>query len=145
MKNVYAFFSCIVIISACKNNTANKPKTDTTPATSQTNNSVDILVDTLGNHTNPADLKFEKGRSLVTKSDCLGCHKVKEKSIGPDYVSIADKYASTDEYISYISSKIIKGGGGVWGEVPMTPHPQIGKDDANEMAKYILSFKGISK
>ncbi len=127
------------LIMAC--NTSDKPKTDPTPAISQTNNSVDILVDTLGYHYDSTANKFDKGSSLIIKADCLGCHKEKEKSIGPSYISMADKYAATDT--NYLSDKIINGSKGIWGEIPMMPHPQISKADAGEMAKYILSLKGV--
>ncbi len=140
MKKIFLISSLLYFFTACNNKT-DKPKTDPTPVLSQTNNSVDILVDTLGYHPDSSANKFEKGSSLITKSDCLGCHKVKEKNIGPAYTAIADKYSAPDT--NYLSEKIIKGSKGVWGEIPMTPHPQISKADAGEMAKYILSLKGV--
>lgn len=141
MKKALFVLCYIIIAEACNNNNADKSKVDTTPNLSQTNNSVEILVDTLGYNTGSADKKFEKGSNLIIKSDCLTCHKIKEKNVGPAYVAIAEKYPPTAENISYLSSKIIKGGKGVWGEVPMLPHASLSEADAKEMVQYILSLK----
>jgi len=79
---------------------------------------------------------------LIGKSDCLTCHKVDDILIGPPYRKVAEKYAGMpDTIISHLASKIISGGKGVWGEVPMTPHPAISKSDAEAMVKYVLLLK----
>ncbi len=78
------------------------------------------------------------GKQLIAKSDCLGCHNETQKIVGPSYVSVAEKYNEND--VDYLAGKIIDGGSGVWGEVPMTPHQNLSKEDATEMAKYILSL-----
>ncbi|MBC6490053.1 c-type cytochrome [Flavihumibacter stibioxidans] len=83
----------------------------------------------------------EKGIELIAGNDCLTCHKVNEKSIGPSYTDVANKYNADDATIADLAGKIIKGGSGVWGEVPMTAHPQLSEDDAKIMVKYILSLK----
>jgi len=84
---------------------------------------------------------YKKGLALIGKSDCLTCHKVSEKLIGPAYKDVANKYAGSDTAVTYLAGKIIKGGSGVWGTVPMTPHPQISEADAEQMVKYILLLK----
>ena len=84
---------------------------------------------------------YQKGLELIGKSDCLTCHKVREKLIGPAYADVAAKYENTEANIKMLAGKIIKGGKGVWGEVPMTPHPQISEADAEQMVKYILLLK----
>jgi cytochrome c len=84
---------------------------------------------------------MEPGELLIVKSDCVGCHHKENKLIGPAYQEIAAKYPATDENISLLASKIIKGGKGVWGAVPMTPHTKITEDEAKTMVKYILSLK----
>jgi cytochrome c len=82
---------------------------------------------------------YQKGLELVASHDCLSCHTVSEKLLGPSYRSIAGKYDSSA--VSSLAQKIIKGGQGVWGQVPMTPHPQVSKADAEQMVKYILLLK----
>ncbi|MEJ7768627.1 MAG: c-type cytochrome, partial [Chitinophagaceae bacterium] len=84
---------------------------------------------------------YVKGLELIAKSDCLVCHKVDEKATGPAYRDVANKYTSDDQTISLLADKVIKGGSGVWGPVAMTPHPNITKEDATQMVKYILLLK----
>jgi cytochrome c len=85
---------------------------------------------------------YQKGLALVAKSDCLTCHKVAETSTGPAYADVAAKYANAaDTTIERLAEKIIKGGAGHWGTVPMTPHPTVSVDDAKQMVKYVLLLK----
>lgn len=82
-----------------------------------------------------------KGQQLIAASDCLGCHKEQEKLVGPSYADVAEKYENTPENVTMLAGKIINGGKGVWGEIPMTAHPQISQQDAEEMIKYIFTLK----
>ncbi|SFG37482.1 c-type cytochrome [Pontibacter chinhatensis] len=84
---------------------------------------------------------FEKGSKLIAGSDCLACHQVEKKIVGPSYTEVAQKYEFNDKNVDYLAGKIIEGGSGVWGQVPMTPHPNIPKADAQDMARYILSLR----
>lgn len=79
------------------------------------------------------------GKDLVEASDCMACHNAKERMIGPSYKIIAGKYSEKD--IETLSSKIIEGGSGVWGSVPMQAHPQVSKEEARKMVEYILTLK----
>ena len=81
-----------------------------------------------------------KGKALMDKSDCNACHSVDNKIVGPAFKEIAKKYKSDKAAVAKLSEKIIQGGAGNWGEIPMSPHPQISQADANEMVKYILSL-----
>ncbi|PZU84065.1 MAG: cytochrome C [Chryseobacterium sp.] len=81
-----------------------------------------------------------EGKSLVEGSDCLGCHKVDEKMIGPSYKEVAEKYENTPENVEKLAEKIIKGSSGFWGDVPMPAHG-FSKENAKFMAQYILSSK----
>lgn len=83
----------------------------------------------------------QKGLELIGASDCTTCHKISEKNIGPAYTDVAKKYDNTEANIDYLVKKIIEGGEGVWGAVPMTPHPDVSEADAKEMVKYIMSLK----
>lgn len=80
------------------------------------------------------------GKRLIDLSDCKACHGIDNKSVGPAYRDVAKKYKGAFEIEGKLSDKIIKGGGGVWGEQAMSAHPQISKDDAKEMVRYILSL-----
>ncbi|GEJ47215.1 MULTISPECIES: c-type cytochrome [unclassified Chryseobacterium] len=79
------------------------------------------------------------GDQIIETLDCSGCHSVHERMIGPSYQEIAGKYSEKDTEL--LASKIIEGGSGVWGSVPMAAHPQVSKEDAKKMVEYILSQK----
>jgi cytochrome c len=81
------------------------------------------------------------GKALIAASDCLTCHKEHEKVIGPAYADVAKKYKNTDENVAMLVSKVIAGGQGNWGEIPMSPHPSLPKEDVEAMVKYILTIK----
>ncbi len=89
----------------------------------------------------PENPDYEKGLALVGKNDCLTCHKVNEASTGPAYSAVAAKYPNNPEVIDSLSNKVIKGGAGNWGVVPMTPHPNLSKEDAVAMVKYVMTLK----
>jgi cytochrome c len=84
---------------------------------------------------------YEKGLEMIGALDCTTCHKISEKNIGPAYTDVAKKYEATEANIDLLAGKIIKGGSGNWGTVPMTPHPTVSVDSAKEMVRYILSLK----
>ena len=90
---------------------------------------------------NPDASDSLEGLKLVKESDCVTCHSIKEKLIGPSFTNIAVKYDLTIDNINKLSEKIIRGGGGVWHEIPMTPHPDVIKENAKAMVKYILLLK----
>ncbi len=80
-----------------------------------------------------------EGLALIEGADCLTCHKVDAKLVGPSYQEVADKYTEAD--VDMLAKKIIDGGKGVWGEIPMTPHAGMSPDNAKKMVEYILTLK----
>ncbi|GAB3558252.1 ThuA domain-containing protein [Spirosoma fluminis] len=80
------------------------------------------------------------GKKLLEASDCKACHSVAKKSIGPAYIDVAKKYKSDNSALERLTKKVITGGAGVWGETPMSAHPQLSTADASEMVKYVLSL-----
>ena len=88
---------------------------------------------------NSADIK--KGEALISKSDCLACHKIDAKLLGPSYKDVAAKYPNNAATIAQLAGKIKSGGSGVWGAIPMSPHPALSDDDAKAMVRYIMSLK----
>lgn len=98
--------------------------------------------DAVNSKTEVKDPEIAKGLELITKSDCFTCHKLTETSIGPSYALVAAKYKTLNEAnMDSMVIQIIKGGRGRWGNVPMTPHQGISKDDAQSMVHYIMSIK----
>jgi cytochrome c len=102
--------------------------------------------DTAAAVTTPATTADSKGLELIGASDCTTCHRLHKEatgaSIGPSYSEVAAKYApAADTTVDRLVHKIIAGGNGVWGTVPMTPHPALAPADVKEMVVYILSLK----
>jgi len=123
MKKTMVFFSLAALLYACGGN--DKKAGDAgSKATAETSN---------------ADA--DKGLELIGKSDCFGCHKIKEVSVGPAYNLVAQKYENTEANQNILAEKLMKGGSGNWGTVPMAAHPNVSKEDAILMVKYVLSLK----
>lgn len=85
------------------------------------------------------------GKNIMETSDCKTCHKPNEKSIGPSFMEVANKYKSDPKSPEYLANKIIKGGGGVWGETAMAAHPGISNGEAKQIVEYIFSLAGGAK
>lgn len=82
---------------------------------------------------------YNYGMNLINNSDCKACHQVNAKSVGPSFMDISKKYINDKNAIGYLANKVITGGSGVWGEHAMSAHPQISKEDATEIVKYVVS------
>ncbi len=80
------------------------------------------------------------GKALTQGMDCKSCHKEAEKSIGPSFLAIAEKYKNDRGATAYLQKKIVSGGSGVWGEVAMAAHPNITDDETRQIALYIRSL-----
>jgi cytochrome c len=81
----------------------------------------------------------EKAKGLLKSKNCLACHAVDKKLVGPSYKDVAAKYKGDKTAPDMIAKKIIKGGSGNWGPIPMPPH-SISDADALMLAKYILAM-----
>jgi cytochrome c len=87
------------------------------------------------------DPVYIKGLEKVKGSDCTGCHQVERKLIGPAYADVAAKYENIEANVTMLAQKVIAGGVGVWGEIPMAAHPNLTEEDATDMVRYILLLK----
>lgn len=130
MKRIIMAACSLAILAACNsgdNKTADAGEKETkVPATTSNSDNPD----------------YQKGIELVGKSGCFTCHKIDEKLTGPSYKEVAEKYASEgSDIVPKLAEKIIKGGSGVWGQVPMIAHPALSQADAEAMVKYILLLK----
>ncbi len=132
MKKVLFILTTAVIVIACGGGSTEAGKDATGATTTAAATSGNALSD------NP---DYQKGLALVAGSDCLTCHKTSEKNIGPAYKEVAAKYENTEENVKMLAGKIIKGGSGNWGAIPMTPHPQLKQEDVEAMVKYIFLLK----
>lgn len=126
MKKLFLAFALASILACSKSdNSGNKDVLEAEPA-----------VETAAAVTDP----IAEGKSLIEGADCLGCHKLDERMIGPSYKEVAQKYENTPENVEMLADKILKGSSGVWGDVPMPAHG-FSKENAKLMAQYILSSK----
>lgn len=77
--------------------------------------------------------------ALATSKNCMACHAVERKLVGPSYKAVAGKYAGQADAVDKLASKIMKGGSGVWGAIPMPANPQVNEADAKKLAAWILA------
>ena len=79
---------------------------------------------------------------LATAKNCMACHAVDKKVLGPSYKDIAAKYADQKDAVDKLAVKVIKGGGGVWGTIVAMPsNPQVTPDEAKKLVAWILTQK----
>jgi cytochrome c len=83
---------------------------------------------------------LSRGKSLIEANDCLSCHRVDIRSIGPSYLEVADKYENDAEGQALIVQRIMEGSVGIWGEHAMSAHPDITEDEGRLIVQYILGL-----
>ena len=79
--------------------------------------------------------------ALAKAKNCLACHAVDKKLVGPSYKDVAAKYAKDKGSVDLLAAKIMKGGSGVWGPVPMPANPQVSEAEAKQLAAWVLTQK----
>ncbi len=79
--------------------------------------------------------------ALATSKNCMACHAVDKKIVGPSYKDVAAKYKGDKSAVDKLATKIIKGGSGAWGAIPMPANPQVSEADAKKLASWILAQK----
>ena len=83
----------------------------------------------------------DAGLDLAKAKNCLACHAVSTKVVGPAYKDVAAKYAGQKGIEDKLVAKVMKGGSGVWGAVPMPANPQVSEAEAHTLVKWVLSQK----
>ena len=78
--------------------------------------------------------------ALLKKHNCVACHQIDKKVVGPAYKDVAKKYKGQKDIAVKLAEKVKKGGQGVWGPVPMPPNAQVPDADIKKMVEYILSL-----
>ena len=79
--------------------------------------------------------------ALAKAKNCLACHQIDKKIVGPSYKDVAKKYAGQKDAEAKLAAKVLKGGSGVWGPVPMPPNATVKPEEATKLVKWILSLK----
>ncbi len=80
-------------------------------------------------------------QALATAKNCMACHAVDKKLVGPSYKEVATKYAAQKDAVDKLALKIVKGGAGVWGPVPMPANPQVSEAEAKKLAAWVMTIK----
>lgn len=83
----------------------------------------------------------QASEALARKHDCLGCHSVATKLVGPAYKEVAAKYAGQADALAQLQNSIRNGSSGKWGELPMPPHPKLSDADLKKLAQWVLGLK----
>lgn len=78
-------------------------------------------------------------QALATSKNCMSCHAVERKLLGPSFKEVAAKYKNDKGAVELLAAKIIKGGSGVWGPVPMPANTQVNAAEAKKLATWVLS------
>ena len=148
MKKAFIILCIAAVMSSCGGKSSddqNNGGADSTMAANQTakqhNSDADTNAMKTGTESTGTPGGNEPGAKLIAASDCLTCHKEDVKLIGPAYQDVAAKYPNNQASVDMLTEKVIKGGKGNWGEIPMSAHPQLAVKDVNVMIKYILSLK----
>ena len=131
MKKTIIISATLALFAACGGDEKKDEKTSTT-----TEQKTETATEDLSN--NPI---YQKAITIIANSDCRTCHLIDEKSQGPAWRDVANKYAGQDTAVRYLADKIIAGGSGVWGTIPMAPHPTMSREDAETLAQYVLLLK----
>jgi cytochrome c len=86
-------------------------------------------------------LAADKTAELATKKNCMACHAIDKKLVGPSYKDIAKKYQGDQSAKSKLATKVMKGGAGVWGPIPMPANPLVNQQEAEQLVNWILTQK----
>ena len=79
--------------------------------------------------------------ALATSKNCMACHAVDKKLVGPSYKDVAAKYAGQADAVDKLAVKIVKGSAGVWGPIPMPANAQVNDAEAKKLAAWVLAQK----
>lgn len=136
MQKIFVFFLVGSLVISCSKNESSSIPDHGNVATNETSEPKPVL--------DSAALSVQnitEGKSLIEGTDCMSCHKNDAKLIGPSYLDIAGKYENNPANVDLLAGKIIDGGSGVWGTIPMAAHSGMSKENAKKMVAYILSLK----
>jgi len=122
----------IAVLFSCKEDPHSNAKGSSKKDSSKT----DALIGGAGQNVPEA---YREGAELITRNDCLTCHKVADTSVGPSFQSIANRYDNMEANVTKLLVSVQKGSRNIWAGNAMTPHPNLTPDDGAKMIRYILS------
>jgi len=80
-------------------------------------------------------------QELAKQKNCLACHAIDKKLVGPAYKDVAKKYENDKDAVNRLAKKVREGGVGVWGQIPMPANPQVNEAESVALVKWVLSLK----
>jgi cytochrome c len=80
-------------------------------------------------------------QQLAQQKNCMACHAIDKKLVGPAYKDVAAKYAGQKDAVDKLAQKVMKGGAGTWGAVPMPANPQVNEAEAKTLVQWVLQQK----
>jgi cytochrome c len=136
MKQLIGIVS-LLALAACGSNQASQPtSSDSATAITKITDSASASSSAGTEHTG------HPGYALMLQNDCKTCHAPDKPVTGPSFAMIAARYDSTKAgTVEHLAQKVIAGGKGQWGDVPMVSHPSLSEKDAETLVRYILSYK----
>ena len=154
MKNMLLLATCVFVLTACQSEKHNAlvashetakpaPPVLTTPSsvdTAITPPAVDALPATVKSKPK-SELTETEAIALAKKQKCFGCHMIKMKIVGPDWMDVAARYRADAGAQTRLVNIIAKGGSGVWGNVAMPAQTQIGEEERTGLVRFILNLK----
>ena len=104
-------------------------------------NTVLLRLTALGALVAAASMPALASQDLANKKNCLACHATDKKLVGPSFKDVAGKYAAQKDAVDVLAQKVLKGGAGVWGPVPMPANAQVSEAEAKDLVRWILTIK----
>lgn len=132
-----AFLACILFVIGCQSGAGRRDNRSVLGPQKKRIEKLAGDVDVV-----PSTDELDRGRVLISYSDCFACHKEADRKRGPAFKDIAARYPMNSTYIRILAKRIVVGTKGSWGNVVMPPHPAISEIDAEKMVAYILSLDG---
>ena len=96
-----------------------------------------LMIALVGAGTAPAFANAE----LAQKKNCMACHAIDKKLVGPAYKDVATKYVGQKDAVDKLTQKVMKGGTGAWGVIPMPANPQVTEAEAKQLVQWVLTQK----
>ena len=143
MKKIFVFaFAAAFALSSCRSKQEEKKAEGEEAYDDYETADSESATETKEAEPTPINELIAQGEALLNANDCKTCHTVENKIVGPSYNEVAAKYPFTQENVAFLSEKVISGGAGNWGDIPMTAHVNLSKPDSEKMVYYILSLDG---
>ncbi|WP_270087462.1 c-type cytochrome [Sphingobacterium sp. SYP-B4668] len=136
LDNKWLWIVAVVLISGCRGSTATQEIADSEMGDRRRT----YIRAIAGEDEEIAAETIQRGKVLLSYSDCYSCHRESKKTMGPSFQDIGLRYPRTRTFIRVLAQRVIHGGSGAWGNAVMSPHRKLPVEQAEAMVAYILSI-----